>query len=217
MPLTTQNNPDDTSHVDVMEKAETIERKIVSDGTIPIYCSRLVNFMIFLHDNHPTTLQVSVLRAMKRQDKIDKARTYLTSDGRRKRKSDSRIQVDTARRQNLRTYCKDCFTKLAPAGNGASYCCPIRLEGPNEMSYPVIRDFMMIGRRIQIVDKQIAEQYLRDRNKDVTLLESAAVGDSKVKLAVQQSASQYEGIRSSISYLYKMTRVMMPDEMANNL
>ena len=85
------------------------------------------------------------------------------------------------------------------------------------LSYSVVRSFMMIGRRIQIVDKEIAEQYLRDKNKDVTLLESAAVGNSKVKLVVQQSASQYEGIRSSISYLYKMTRVVMPDEMANNL
>ena len=217
MPSTTENKAEENSHVDVMENAETIERKIVSDGTIPTYSGRLVNFMIFLHDNHPTTLKLSVLREMKSQDKNDKAKTYLTSNGRRKRKTDSRIQVDTARRQQLRTYCKDCLTKLAPPVNGASYCCPIRLEGHNKITYSVIREFMMIGRRIQIVDKQIAEQYLRNRNKDLTLLESAAVGHSKVKLAVQQSASQYEGIRSSISYLYKMTRVMMPDEMANNL
>ena len=217
MPSTMHNNTNNSSHVDVMEKAETIERKIVSDGTLPIYSSRFVNFMLFLHDNHPTILKVSALREMKAEDRIDKATTNLNSSGRRKRKSKAKIQADTAQRKHLRAYCKNCFAKLSPPENGAPYYCPIRLEGQNRLSYSVVRSFMMIGRRIQIVDKEIAEQYLRDKNKDVTLLESAAVGNSKVKLAVQQSASQYEGIRSSISYLYKMTRVVMPDEMANNL
>ena len=133
-----------------------------------------------------------MLRKIKAQDKIDKARTYLTPAGRRMRKSDAKIEADTARRQHLRTYYKDCVTKLAPVEKGASYCCSIRLEGHNRLSYSVIRDVMMTGCRIQTVDKHIAEQYLRDKNKDVTLFEPAAVGNSKVKLAVQQSAWHQE-------------------------
>ena len=88
-------------------KLKPLREKNVSDGTIPIFYSRLVNFMIFLHDNHPATLKVTGSREMKAQDKIDKARTYFTSNGRRKRKSEVKIQADTAQRLHLCTYCKD--------------------------------------------------------------------------------------------------------------
>ena len=109
-----QNNTNNSSHVDVMEKAETIERKIVSDGTLPIYSSRFVNFMLFLHDNHPTILKVSAAREMKVEDRIDKATTNVTSSGRIKRKSNAKIKADTVQQKHLRAYCKNCFAKLSP-------------------------------------------------------------------------------------------------------
>jgi len=43
------------------------------------------------------------------------------------------------------------------------------------------------------------------------------VNDGKVKVAVQQSISSYESIRSSINYIFRMCQVHMPKLMQDNL
>jgi len=100
---------------------------------------------------------------------------------------------------------------------------PIVIEGGGEneqLSYKTIREFMMCRKKSVTISEETVTFFLKKVKKNdisADYNQEEYVNDGKVKVAVQQSISSYESIRSAISYVYRMYRVPIPKLMQDNL
>ena len=77
MPTPKNTTASRTSTLDLTADAQTIEKSIVSDRSHVLYCYRLVNLMIWLHENHPTVLVPAVFHGMKKSGFYTKTKRIL--------------------------------------------------------------------------------------------------------------------------------------------
>ena len=76
---------------------------------------------------------------------------------------------------------------------------------------------MVTKRKTIAINQNVAITAMKKNDTDFVGLVSSDVVDGNVLALVQQSASQYEGIRSAVAYLYKATRIFMPKDMSKRL
>ena len=68
------------------------------------------------------------------------------------------------------------------------------------------------------IAEEAANDYLQKLGKnDVEITSDHVDVDGKVLVSVQQSQSTYEGIRSALSWVYKMAHMEMPSEISHHL
>ena len=67
------------------------------------------------------------------------------------------------------------------------------------------------------VARDAAEEYIKECNFDTVITDEMVDDKGKVMCAVYQSKSQYNGIRSSIAYLYTLARVQQPAEIQKEI
>ena len=67
------------------------------------------------------------------------------------------------------------------------------------------------------VARDAAEEYIKECNFDTVITDEMVDDNGKVRCAVYQSKSQYNGIRSSIAYLYTLARVQQPAEIQKEI
>ena len=186
------------STFDLTVDAGTIERKFVDDNSSNSYVGRLVPFMIWLFDYHKEYLSDNALVLMERENMKDSSENY-------------------KKRSHLKNICHGLILDTPPSGDDEEgHKSPIRIDGVNQISYPIVRNFMMTKRNYKVVDRNVAQDYLRQVNKNIEINENDVMEGNKVRVAVQQSFSQYDGIRSAVGYLYKLARVQQPSKMQKN-
>ena len=109
---------------------------------------------------------------------------------------------------------------------------PIILEVPGDeniskrpLCYQIIAEFMATKHKIETVDHRMAKEFQKEV-LDITgsdpLVENPVIDQNsdengEVRVMIRQEASTYEGIRSSIAYLYRESGVIMPPEMESSL
>ena len=118
-----------------------------------MYKGRLINLMMWLYDNHPEKITSDAKREMKKLDKKDEDEEKSSSSS----SSSAKKNDSNSSQKNLRAYCKYRLENIVPARNGAAHRSPIKIEGGQAINYSIICDFMMLGRRIQVVDKDVTE------------------------------------------------------------
>lgn len=102
---------------------------------------------------------------------------------------------------------------MEPSSDGCKNNSPIKIVGEVKISYEIVSDYMMECRRVAYVDEDVAKDYLKESNKSSEINEDVLVAGGQVRVKIQQSSAQYEGIRSAVAYLYKRARVDMPSTM----
>ena len=98
---------------------------------------------------------------------------------------------------------------------GNEYYCPIKLDGVNGLNYEALRDYMMSKKVVKVINRDVAETALKKMPNSAQITE-ANVANGKVNAFVMQASSNYETIRSAVTYLYKRAGVEVPKEMARN-
>jgi hypothetical protein len=172
-----------------------------------------------LYENHPCYLVDDILAKMKENDDKDAEEIKLVRETLKKR-SDAALKKRSGaavmERRFLRQYCHTVLNKVKPARNGEPHGSPIKIEGEGALSYEIVRDYMATKRNVNLVDRDSAEEYLKFIGSGQEITEEMII-DGKVPVYTQQSASQYDGIRSALSSLYTTARVMMPKQMKKEL
>jgi len=74
----------------------------------------------------------------------------------------------------------------------------------------------MLKKNVLLLEKERTETYIK-QTKKTGEVDDGHMMDGKVKVLTQQSLSSYEGVRSALGYIYKVTRVRMPIDMTEKL
>lgn len=122
-------------------------------------------------------------------------------------------------RKCLRAFIKECIDKTAPAdGQRHSNNNPVKIEGEGAINETMIKEHMQTCTNEVLVDRDNAEEYLKETGQDISAITDDMVTDSgQIMCSVYRSSLQYSGVRSAIAYLYKLARVLMPIEMQKEL
>ena len=108
------------------------------------------------------------------------------------------------------------LSKVCPQQKGKPHNNPIIIEGKNAISYFVVRDYMSSKYNEVWVDRDSAEEYIWSSASKKEIKECDVV-DGRVLVNTQQSQSQYDGIRSAVVSLYKLTHVQIPEEFSREM
>jgi len=185
--------------LDLTADATTIENSFVGDGSKAGYISRLVLLTIWLFDHDIDCLADANIADLQAKDAADKRL------GSRKARE---------RRPGLRKLIKSLIEGITVDDDG-HHNCPIKIDGDGAIKYQNIRDYMLSKKNLVKVNKQLARQY-----KAVDGEEEAEIDDGNeetVDAYVLQSASSYEGVRSAIAYLYRISKVERPAELQSQM
>jgi hypothetical protein len=186
-----------TATINLVASAHAVERNVVGNSTRTNYINRLVEFILWLHDNHEDILSDECLNSLT---------SAKSSEKKAQKKSRDIIKKFL---KNLDTKnCKKSPIKITPDQSG------------NILTYNVIAEF------IETVDLSLAMEFKRslellappqDKDDDIGPMAIEPNENGEVKVAVRLEASTYDSFRSAISHLYKESGVKMPGEMVNNL
>ena len=152
-------------------------------------------------------------------DKIahDNAKPPKKSTSKKKKKSSKIILPTEFKRKHLRKAIRESFFQMKPSILGSAHGSPIITQGRNAIYYDTIREFMMYKTNHVMIAEGTANDYLRKLGKnDVKITSDHVDVDGKVLVSVQQSQSTYEGIRSALSWVYKMAHMEMPSEISHH-
>ena len=175
--------------------------------------------MVFLFDNHPLSIEPSVLEELKDENEKDVI-ANAAAQGRRTRKKKLKRPhlADDSKRKNLRRACRTFCENMKPSINRSAYVSPFIIEGDNQITYEMILNFMLLKKNIVLIKTETAHKYMQTIKKEVAEFDDEAIFDhDKIDVEVQQSESAYQGVRSAIGYVYKMACVRMPDYMVDHL
>lgn len=210
--------------VDLRKSAENVEKCFVGTSSRCTYNHKLVQLMVWLFDNRTKHLEKSVLMRMKKMHKLDVGQAkekmeeiiQKTKKKEEKEKEEEKKGKKKDDRNHLRMLCYELLSKVRPQRKGKPHNSPINIEGKNAISYFVIRDYMSSKFNEVWVDKDSAEEYIRSSNSKQKIKKSDII-DGKVLVSTQQSQSQYDGIRSAVVSLYKLTHIQIPNEFSREM
>ena len=115
--------------------------------------------------------------------------------------------------KNLKALCKNAL--LETKRTGSEYYCPIKLDGVNGLNYEALRDYMMGKKVVKVINRDVAETALKKMPNSAQLTDANVV-NGKVNAFVMQASSNYETIRSAVSYIYRRAGVEVPKDMARD-
>ena len=206
------------SQINARQEPAAVERSFVGEGTARGYMSSLVRFMMHLFDNKKEHLTPSHLEQMEAENRKDSHnfRASQTSGTRSRKKNPSRCRENP--RRELRAYIKRAILGIEPSRDGSPHNSPIKLEGEGALNYETVRDYMVSHFNVVEVDKDTAVKYLRAIGKADQIPDKISTGaGGKVRLEVYQSYSKFSGVRSAVGYIYKSSRVPMPEDMKKDI
>lgn len=158
---------------------------------------------------------------------IEKIQEDIQNNNRSSSKASKRKIVDppdvTFEGKNLRKVWKKKISEMVPRNKvGEDHKSPIIIEGEGMITYELIRDYMSTKKNEVYVEKAAAHEYMKEISKDISddpiVIDDDDVNEEGfVKCLVHQSSSQYSGIRSGISYVYKLANLPFPTELSRNL
>ena len=215
----TTEPPTISEFFDLTHDAGTIEKSFVADNTTEKYIKGLINFQIWLYFHHREVLEEDVITKMEIEESLDKVENVRPKKkSRYVRKKMRQNDDDYLNMKNLRALCKKMLESVkSPAYEGdIRHRSPIRLTGENSLTYEIIRQYMMLKKKVVLLDKDCVDDYAKS-NKNENQVGEEHMHDEKVKVLVQQSISSYQHIRSFIKYLYRATGVSCPLEISNKL
>ena len=88
---------------------------------------------------------------------------------------------------------------------------PIKINGEGAITYEVVQDYMASKINVAYVEKDSAEEHLREIWSNIIITADMFGINGKVKFMVHQQTYQYGGIRSAINYVYILERVQIPE------
>lgn len=138
--------PIQSKPVELRKQATNIEQSFVANSSRKTYNAKLVLFMIWLYENHPSYLVDDVLAKMKENDEKDAEEIELAKQTLKKRSGGA-----VTERRFLRQYCHTVLNKVKPARNGEPHGSPIKIEGEGALSYEIVRDYMATKRNVNLV------------------------------------------------------------------
>ena len=206
-----------TSFFDLRDGIDKVEKSFVAENTTDVYMGKLITFMIWLYDKRSEYLEDGIydlLRVEDDKDKVEAAKPKKKS--KYVRKTIVYNEEDDLKRKHLRALCKELLSNMKPSFEGAPHNCPIRIDGEVQLNYYVVRDYMMLKKNVLLLEKERTETYIK-QTKKTGEVDDGHMMDGKVKVLTQQSLSSYEGVRSALGYIYKVTRVRMPIDMTEKL
>lgn len=184
-----QQNNNTTEVLDLRGGTEEVEAHHIGPKTRAQYIRTLTNILLFCYDKHNNHIaDYAALRAADMED-IDYDADII----------ERKLRKKTGLRKKLRAKAKS----LIEAMNRNNRKSPFVLEGPNQLSYDTVANYMNEKGRIV------------ETNPDLVAdVNTAGIVDEngKVKCTVPLSQSIYEGTSSAIAYLYRQSNHTRPSE-----
>ena len=171
--------PNDTMpKVDLRSDVEIVEKSFVADGTTGTYIGVLVRILVFLFDNHPLSIESSVLEELKDENEKDVI-VNAAAQGRRTRKKKLKRPhlADDSKRKNLRRACRTFCENMKPSINRSAYVSPFIIKGDNQITYEMLRDFMLMKKNIVSIKTETAHKCMQTMKKEVPGFDDEAIFD----------------------------------------
>jgi len=147
-PEATETSPTVSSIFDLSDGINVIEKSFVADNTTINYIRGLTTFMIWLFDTNRSYLEEGVVTQMILEDEFDRvAREAPKKKSYYKRKRPI-LEDENLDRKNLRNFCMGLLRQMKPSFNASAHLCPIKLQGDQGLNYQVIREYMMMKKRL---------------------------------------------------------------------
>ena len=200
--------------IDLIATTEAIEKGSVGIKTRDNYVHKLTDFILWLWTNRNDGTDRSCILTQRCIDSL----------------SDAQARDDSSNTSRNNSNVKKAIkVMLKQLNRNNSYSSPIRLligddNNSNILTYAHVSSFMHTKSKEVLVDKALAIRYC-NALKGISPAEGGALldeqeladdarwvpdKDGKVKVLVRLEASTYDGIRSSISFLYRETATTMP-------
>ncbi|KAL7527694.1 hypothetical protein ACHAXR_003680, partial [Thalassiosira sp. AJA248-18] len=197
--------------VDLRKDKRKISNSFVADNSSEhTYNPKLTLFILWLFDNdHRKFINPLMLTSMIGEDNADTT-NFKTEVAARSKKTNTRRKKKAAinKRTNLRKLIVGSIENTPPAeGQGETHKSPLNIDGDNAIDSEIVKDYMTTNMNHVWVDRSVAEEHLNECNVPSQINDDMVNEKGKVECQVYQSKSQYNGIRSSLAYLYTLARV----------
>ena len=206
--------PIQSTPIDLTRDTSTIQNIFVGNGSASNNISRLVTITMWLFDKeeYHIYLDNNILQTMQ---------TAHRSDNRGRS------------RKNLRTAIKKLLNNITAEDPEKNHRFPINLDGDDQITWPIIREYMGSLKKKATVDRNLAQKYKAEgrrrnrggggnqQNNASSPAEHASPAglagsreDDMVEVLISQSLSSYEAVRSAlIMYLYKRAGVVTNEDL----
>ena len=203
-----------TSPIDMRRSTRQISNSFVSEtSSNNTYIPKLVLFVFWILGNHQELINPDVLPQMIDLDNTDKSNYEVRMA---RRTASSRPVIN--QRTNLRNFVKSCIENTPPCdGEAQTHNSPIKIDGEGSITHRIIKEYTQTSMKEVWVGRDAAEEYIKAAQINQSVTDEMVNSDGQVKCSIYQSPSQYSGIRSSISYLYKLARVPQPEELSREM
>lgn len=204
--------------IDLRKSTQKISNSFVADTSSEhTYKPKLQLIIMYLFDNNKREyINPNFLEGMVNADAIDRNIHNDLMDRRKKKKTKAKSTI--MKRTKLRNFIYHCIDDTPPDDEqNKGHTSPIIIDGVGAITATVVKEYMQTNMNQVWVARDAAEAYIKEINSDVVVTDEMVNNIGKVKCSVYQSKSQYNGIRSSIAYLYTLARVQQPQVMQKEI
>ena len=204
--------PIQSTPIDLTRDTSTIQNTFVGNGSASNYISRLVTIIMWMFDKEEYHIYLD-------NDILWTMQTAHRSDNRGRS------------RKNLRTAIKKLLNNVTAEDPEKNQGSPINLDGDDQITWPIIHEYMGSLKKKATVDRNLAQKYKagsrrnrgggrnQQNNASSTAEDASPAGltgsreDDMVEVLTSQSLSSYGAVRSALMYLYKRAGVVANEDL----
>lgn len=201
--------------INLTANVKAIEKSSKVSGTRNHYEDRLIPFILWLFENDVLSSRIlsdECIHKLHEAKRIDDA-TRRTAQS----------------KTNQRSAIKLLLKKLDRKDSTKS---PIILEKVNDninkipLDYDIVADYMATKHKFETVDLKLALEFQKEvlsiTGEESTVIENPVIDQNvdengQVRVMIRQELSTYDGIRSSVAFIFSESGVLMPQKMDSSL